>query len=58
MLFFDCNVMHGSNSNITPEPRSNLFYVYNHIDNRVVEPFCGQAPRPEFICSRETIETL
>lgn len=58
VLFFDCNVMHGSNSNITPDPRSNLFFVYNHIDNMVFDPFCGQSPRPEFICSRETIKTI
>ena len=58
VLFFDCNVMHGSNSNITPDSRSNLFFVYNHIGNKVFAPFCGQAPRPEFICSRETIKTI
>jgi len=58
VLFFDCNIMHGSNSNITPEPRSNLFFVYNHIDNMVYEPFSLQPPRPEYICSRETIKTL
>ncbi|EAR60183.1 ectoine hydroxylase [Neptuniibacter caesariensis] len=58
VLVFDCNVMHGSNSNITPDPRSNLFFVYNHVDNMVFDPFCGKPPRPEFICSRETIKTI
>ena len=29
VIVFDSNVMHGSNSNITPFPRSNLFFVYN-----------------------------
>jgi ectoine hydroxylase len=58
VLFFDCNIMHGSNSNITPNPRSNLFFVYNHIDNMVYDPFCDKPPRPEFICSRETIKTI
>ncbi len=52
VTFFDCNVMHGSNSNITPAPRSNLFIVYNSIENRPVEPFCGLAPRPNFIAER------
>lgn len=55
VIVFDCNVMHGSNSNITPEPRANLFFVYNALSNRVVEPFCSQPPRPEYICSRERI---
>ncbi|MNR37111.1 Phytanoyl-CoA dioxygenase (PhyH) [compost metagenome] len=27
ILLFDCNLMHGSNSNITPDPRSNVFIV-------------------------------
>lgn len=54
VLFFDCNVMHGSNSNITPCPRSNLFFAYNQINNRVGDPFCGKTPRPEYLCSRQT----
>ncbi|MFA7665653.1 MAG: ectoine hydroxylase [Burkholderiaceae bacterium] len=52
VTFFECNVMHGSNSNITPMPRSNIFVVYNSQDNRPVEPFCGLAPRPDFIAER------
>jgi ectoine hydroxylase len=55
VIIFDCNTMHGSNGNITPYPRSNAFIVYNAIKNRVVEPFCGRSPRPEFICSRSSI---
>ncbi len=58
VLFFDCNTMHGSNSNITPFPRNNLFIVYNHVDNQVGEPFCGKPPRPEFICSRQNIKPI
>jgi ectoine hydroxylase len=53
VVLFDCNLMHGSNSNITPLPRSNVFFVYNSVENKLVEPFSGQAPRPEFIASRE-----
>lgn len=58
VLFFECNTMHGSNSNITPHPRSNAFFVYNAISNRVVDPFSGLAPRPEFIASRKKVEIL
>lgn len=52
VLLFDCNTMHGSNSNITPAPRSNVFIVYNSVHNRLVEPFSGQRPRPGFIADR------
>jgi ectoine hydroxylase len=53
-LFFDCNVMHGSNGNITPFPRGNVFFVYNSVENTLAEePFGGLAPRPEHIASRD-----
>ena len=58
VIVFDCNVMHGSNGNITPFPRSNVFFVYNAIGNKVVKPFCNQAPRPEHICTRENISPI
>lgn len=58
VIIFDCNTMHGSNSNITPDPRSNVFFVYNAISNRVVQPFCDQSPRPEYIATREHVETI
>jgi ectoine hydroxylase len=53
ILFFDCNLMHGSNSNITPYSRSNVFIVYNSIHNKLVAPYSGKQPRPEFVASRE-----
>lgn len=53
VVLFDCNTMHGSNGNITPWPRSNVFFVYNSVENALVEPFSGQAPRPEHIASRD-----
>ncbi len=58
VIIFDCNVMHGSNSNITPYPRSNIFFVYNAIGNRVQDPFCNRPPRPEYICSRNDIRVI
>ncbi|MBO0883497.1 MAG: ectoine hydroxylase [Mycobacterium sp.] len=51
-VFFDSNAMHGSNSNITPYPRSNIFIVYNSIENTLVEPFGAAVPRPTFIANR------
>jgi ectoine hydroxylase len=51
-VFFDSNCMHGSSSNITPYPRSNVFIVYNSVENTLVEPFGAATPRPTFIASR------
>ncbi|GEC89241.1 ectoine hydroxylase [Brevibacillus brevis] len=53
VVFFDCNTMHGSNGNITPMPRSNVFMVYNSVENRLVAPFSGQKPRPDYIATRD-----
>ncbi len=53
VLFFDCNLMHGSSSNITPHPRSNAFFVFNAVSNRLVQPFGATVPRPEFIAHRQ-----
>jgi ectoine hydroxylase len=58
VIIFDCNTMHGSNGNISPEPRSNVFFVYNAVSNQVTSPFCDQPPRPEYICSRGLIKPL
>ncbi len=52
LLAFDCNIMHGSNSNISPYPRSNVFAVYNSIDNRLGPPFAASEPRPWYLASR------
>lgn len=53
VLFFECNTMHGSSSNISPYPRSNVFIVYNSVSNRLVEPFAGTKPRPNYIACRD-----
>lgn len=52
-IFFDCNIMHGSSGNITPFPRSNVFFVYNSICNRLGIPFSAKKPRPNYIASRD-----
>ncbi|EHR53007.1 ectoine hydroxylase [Saccharomonospora marina XMU15] len=52
-LFFDSNIMHGSGNNITPYPRSNIFLVFNSVENTLVEPFAASKPRPTFIGSRD-----
>ena len=52
-LWFDSNIMHGSGNNITPYPRSNIFLVFNSVENALVEPFAATKPRPTFIGSRD-----
>jgi ectoine hydroxylase len=52
-VWFDCNCMHGSGDNITPYPRSNVFIVFNSVENAAVEPFAAPVRRPEFIGARD-----
>lgn len=52
IVIFDCNIMHGSNSNISPKPRSNVFMVFNSVENKLVDPYSGLKPRPAFIATR------
>ncbi|MCH4565397.1 MULTISPECIES: ectoine hydroxylase [Halomonas] len=58
LLLFECNTLHASNENMSPWPRSNLFFVYNSVDNILVEPYAAPAPRPEFLGTRRNIEPL
>lgn len=58
VIIFDCNIMHGSNGNITPFPRANTFIVYNSASNRLVSPFGPKMPRPEFIAARKHTPVL
>lgn len=58
VLLFESNTMHGSNSNITPFGRNNLFMVYNSVENCLAEPFSGADPRPDFIAKRRTQPVL
>jgi ectoine hydroxylase len=58
VVFFDCNTMHGSNGNITPYPRSNLFFVYNSVENQLQAPVDGLSPRPNYIAARDDVAAL
>ena len=53
LIFFESNTLHGSNGNITPDPRSNAFFVYNALSNRVRDPYAAPKPRPDFLANRE-----
>lgn len=58
VVIFDCNVMHGSNGNITPFPRANAFLVYNAVSNRLDAPFGVDRPRPDFIAARGEAQVI
>lgn len=51
-LWFDCNLLHGSGSNITPLPRSNVFLVFNSVDNQLTAPYAAKDIRPEHLAAR------
>ena len=58
VVVFDCNTMHGSNSNITPYERINAFFVFNAWSNRLRDPFGKTKPRPEFVAHRQVKEPI
>ena len=52
-VMFDSNCMHASNGNVTPYSRSNVFIVYNSVENTTVQPYAAPSPRPEFAGSTD-----
>ncbi len=51
-LYFDSNCMHASAGNISPDPRSNLFVVFNARSNALGAPFAASRPRPDHLAHR------
>ncbi|NLZ11707.1 MAG: ectoine hydroxylase [Alcaligenaceae bacterium] len=58
VIFFDCNTMHGSASNISPWARANVFMVYNSIENTLEVPKNGLKPRPGYLATRQQFVPL
>lgn len=58
VILFDCNTLHASANNLSPWRRSNLFFVYNSLDNKLGRPFAGTEPRPEYIAARANTPAL
>ncbi|MEA5445216.1 ectoine hydroxylase [Gammaproteobacteria bacterium AB-CW1] len=58
VLFFECNTMHGSNGNITPLPRSNAFFVFNSMENRLQAPYAAPRHRPQWLAERDHTRAL
>ncbi|MBG1266527.1 phytanoyl-CoA dioxygenase family protein [Nostoc sp. WHI] len=50
VLFFHCNLVHGSVSNISPYDRKVAIITYNSLENI---PHFNSEPRPEFLVSRD-----
>ncbi len=55
---FDCNTLHASAENLSPDDRPNLFFVYNSAENRLTAPFAARQPRPEWLAARTRAEIL
>ena len=49
LILFECNTLHGSNANMSPDPRSNVFFVYNRRDNVCDRPYAARRRRPSFL---------
>lgn len=58
LIIFECNTLHASNADMSPYPRSNLFFVYNSVHNRLAVPYGGTDPRPEFLGARNHTQPL
>ncbi|WP_375500145.1 phytanoyl-CoA dioxygenase family protein [uncultured Nostoc sp.] len=58
LVVLDCNVLHGSHSNISPWSRLNVLYVYNSIENSLGYPYEGLTYRPEHLATRNSISPI
>ncbi len=58
LLMFECNTLHGSNANMSPDPRSNVFFVYNSVRNVPTAPYAASKHRPEFLAERTDFTPL
>ncbi len=49
LVLHDGNVMHGSPDNISPDARTNAFFVYNSVENTPEAPFAASTRRAPFL---------
>ncbi len=52
-VMFDCNCLHASGGNVSPFPRTNLFVVYNSVENALTTPYAAPQQRPGYLADRE-----
>ncbi len=54
LVLHEGNMMHGSPDNISPQARTNVFFVYNSIHNTPApKPFAAEDFRPPFLSNRD-----
>jgi ectoine hydroxylase len=53
LVLHDGNILHGSADNISPDDRTNIFFVYNSVKNTPVKPFSSKSPRADFLCLKD-----
>lgn len=51
VVLFDCNTLHASADNLSPDDRSNLFFVFNSTENATTAPFAAPRPRPAWVAA-------
>uniref|UniRef100_UPI004048908E phytanoyl-CoA dioxygenase family protein n=1 Tax=Aliarcobacter sp. TaxID=2321116 RepID=UPI004048908E len=49
LVLHDGNILHGSSDNISPDDRTNVFFVYNSVKNTPFKPFASKEPRADFL---------
>ncbi|WP_329394719.1 phytanoyl-CoA dioxygenase family protein [Streptomyces melanogenes] len=52
VVAFDSNSLHASAPNVSPFPRTNLFVVYNSVENTIGTPYAAPRARPTYLASR------
>jgi len=50
VLFFHCNLLHGSGHNMSPLPRKTIIIAYNELNNK---PRSVEKPRPDWAVARQ-----
>ncbi|PLY10394.1 MAG: phytanoyl-CoA dioxygenase [Arcobacter sp.] len=53
LVIHDGNVLHGSPDNISPDSRTNTFFVFNSVENKPVKPFGAPKNRADFLCLKD-----
>ncbi|PLY07603.1 MAG: phytanoyl-CoA dioxygenase [Arcobacter sp.] len=53
LVIHDGNTMHGSPDNISPNSRTNAFFVFNSVENKPEKPFGAKSNRADFLCLKD-----
>jgi len=53
LIIHDGNMLHGSPDNISPQSRTNAFFVFNSLENKPTKPFGAKTNRADFLCLKD-----